>query len=117
MYEFSQMLFLSFDIYSELFVIVIIIIIIIIVIAKTTIFERQLSLGVPARLLRPTPSVEDQVSVFMPPIDRMSQLYPQTPNSLFVAFYDSQGYDGGILTLLHTGDPQIIAICNVEFKY
>jgi hypothetical protein len=35
--------------------------------------------------------------------DRVAQLYPQAPGSLFVAFYDSQDYGGGILTHLHTG--------------
>jgi hypothetical protein len=38
----------------------------------------------------------------MSPRDRVAQLYPQAPDSHFVAFYDSQGYDGGILTRLHT---------------
>jgi hypothetical protein len=33
---------------------------------------------------------------------RVAQLYPQALGSLFVAFYDSQGYGGGILTLPHT---------------
>jgi hypothetical protein len=37
------------------------------------------------------------------PGDRVAQLYPQAPGSLFVAFYDSQGYGGGILIRLHTG--------------
>jgi hypothetical protein len=32
--------------------------------------------------------------------DRVAQLYPQALGSLFVAFYDSQGYGGGILTRL-----------------
>jgi hypothetical protein len=49
------------------------------------------------------PNVEDQLSVFMPPSDRVAQFYPQAPGSLFVAFYDSAGYGGGILTHLHTG--------------
>jgi hypothetical protein len=39
----------------------------------------------------------------MSPGDRVAQLHPQAPGSLFVAFYDSQGYGGGILTHLHTG--------------
>jgi hypothetical protein len=39
----------------------------------------------------------------MSPSDRVAQIYPQAPGSLFVAFYDSQGYGGGILTRLHTG--------------
>jgi hypothetical protein len=35
--------------------------------------------------LRPTPNLEDQVSVFtMSPSDRVVQLYPQAPDSLFV---------------------------------
>jgi hypothetical protein len=33
----------------------------------------------------------NNVSVFMSPSDRVAQLYPQAPVSLFVAFYDSQG--------------------------
>jgi hypothetical protein len=37
----------------------------------------------------------------MSPSDRVAQLYPQVPSSLFVAFYDSQGYGEGILTGLH----------------
>jgi hypothetical protein len=37
------------------------------------------------------------------PSDTVAQLYPQAPVSLFAAFYDSQGYGGGILTRLHTG--------------
>jgi hypothetical protein len=53
--------------------------------------------------LRQTPNLEDQVSVFMSLCDRVAQLYPQAPGSLFVAFYDSQGYGGVILTRLHTG--------------
>jgi hypothetical protein len=32
----------------------------------------------------------------------MAQLYPQALDSLFVAFYDSQGFGGVIQTLLHT---------------
>jgi hypothetical protein len=39
----------------------------------------------------------------MSPSDRVAQLYPQARGSLFVAFYDSQGYGGGILTHLHKG--------------
>jgi hypothetical protein len=54
--------------------------------------------------LRPTRNLEDQASVFMSPSDRLVQLYYQALGSLFVAFYDSQGYGGGILTRLHTWD-------------
>jgi hypothetical protein len=38
----------------------------------------------------------------MSPTDRVSQVYPQTPGSLFVT-YDSQGYGESILTYLHMG--------------
>jgi hypothetical protein len=38
----------------------------------------------------------------MSPSNRVAQLYYQTLGSLFIASYDSQGYGGGILTLLHT---------------
>jgi hypothetical protein len=38
--------------------------------------------------LRPTPSLKDHVSVFMPPSDRVVQLYRQAPGSLIVVFYD-----------------------------
>jgi hypothetical protein len=40
--------------------------------------------------------------MFMSPSDRVAQLYPQAPGSLYVAVYDSQGYGGGTLTRLHT---------------
>jgi hypothetical protein len=49
------------------------------------------------------PNLQNQVSVFMPPSDRVAQLYPQAPGSLFISFYDSQGYGGDIITRLHTG--------------
>jgi hypothetical protein len=53
--------------------------------------------------LASNPNLEDQVSVFMSPSDRVAQLNPQAPGSLFVTFYDSQGYSGGILTSLYMG--------------
>jgi hypothetical protein len=53
--------------------------------------------------LRPTPNLENQIHVFMSPSDGVARLYPQAPGSLFVAFYDSQGYGGCILTRPHTG--------------
>jgi hypothetical protein len=53
--------------------------------------------------LRLTPTLKDHVPVFVSPSDRVAQLYPHTPGSLFVAFHDSQGYGGGILTRLHKG--------------
>jgi hypothetical protein len=36
--------------------------------------------------------------------DREAQLRPQAPHSVFIAFYDSQGYGTDILTHLITGD-------------
>jgi hypothetical protein len=48
-----------------------------------------------------SPHLEDQVSVFTFLSDRVAQLYPQAL-SLSVSFHDSQGYPGGILTLLYT---------------
>jgi hypothetical protein len=53
--------------------------------------------------LHPTPNLEDQVPVFISPSDKVAQLYPQAPGSLFVAFYVSRGHGGGILTPLHAG--------------
>jgi hypothetical protein len=40
------------------------------------------------------------------------QLYPEAWGYLFVAFYDSQGYGGGILTRLHTESFIDIALLN-----
>jgi hypothetical protein len=39
---------------------------------------------------------ENQISVFISPSDGVAQVYPQAAGSLFVAFYDSQGYGGDI---------------------
>jgi hypothetical protein len=47
--------------------------------------------------------LENQIPVFMSPTDRVTQLHPQAPGSIFVTFYDSQGYGGGTLTRLHMG--------------
>jgi hypothetical protein len=49
------------------------------------------------------PNQESQVPVFISPRNRVAQLYPQALGSLFVTSYGSQGYNGGILTRLHTG--------------
>jgi hypothetical protein len=53
--------------------------------------------------IRDSPNLEGQVSVFISHRNRVAQLYPQTPGSLFVASYDSQGYGGGIRTRFHGG--------------
>jgi hypothetical protein len=63
--------------------------------------------------LRAAPNLEDQVSIFISPTDRVAQLHPQAPGSLSVAFHDSQGYGGGILTHLHTGTNLCIPLRNV----
>jgi hypothetical protein len=47
--------------------------------------------------------MEAQVTVFISSRNRVAQLYPEALGSLFVAFYDSQGYGGGIRPRLHTG--------------
>jgi hypothetical protein len=39
----------------------------------------------------------------MSPNDRVVQLYPQAPGSIFVVLYASQALGGGFLTHLHTG--------------
>jgi hypothetical protein len=53
--------------------------------------------------IRDSPNLDGQVSVFISPRNKVAQLYPQALSSLFVASYDSQGYGGGIRSLLHTG--------------
>jgi hypothetical protein len=42
--------------------------------------------------------MDGQVPVFISPRNRVAQLYSRTLGSLYVAFDDSQGYGGGILT-------------------
>jgi hypothetical protein len=54
-------------------------------------------------LIWDSPNLEGRVPIFISPKNRVAQLYPRALGSLFVASYDSQGYGGGILTLLHTG--------------
>jgi hypothetical protein len=53
--------------------------------------------------IRHSPTLEDQVPVFISPRNRVAQLYPQALGSLFVASYNSQGHGGGIRTRLHMG--------------
>jgi hypothetical protein len=53
--------------------------------------------------LRPNPNLEGQVPVFISPMNRVAQLYPQALSSLFVALYDSQGEGRGIVSHLHEG--------------
>jgi hypothetical protein len=49
-----------------------------------------------------SPNLKGQVPVFICPRNMVAQLYPQALGSLFVASYDSEGYDGGIRNRLHT---------------
>jgi hypothetical protein len=58
-------------------------------------------------IYRPLPNLEGQVPVFISPRNRVAQLYPRALGSLFVFSYDSQGYGGGILNRLHTGQLKI----------
>jgi hypothetical protein len=53
--------------------------------------------------IRDFPNTDGKVPEFIATRNRVAQLYPQAPGSLFVASYDSQVYVGGILTRLHTG--------------
>jgi hypothetical protein len=62
-------------------------------ISKQYIFYRERSSA-----LHPTPNLED-----MFPSDTVVQLYTQVPGYLLVNF-NSQGYDGGIVTHLHAGN-------------
>jgi hypothetical protein len=50
-------------------------------------------------------NLEIQVHVFISPGTKVTRLYPQALGSLFVASYDSQRYDGGILTRFSGGCP------------
>jgi hypothetical protein len=49
------------------------------------------------------PNLEDQVPLFMSSSERVVQLQPQAPDSLFVVFNYQQGSIGDIVTGLHTG--------------
>jgi hypothetical protein len=48
--------------------------------------------------IRDSPNLESQVPVLISLRSRVARLYPQALGSLFVAFYYSQGYGGGIRT-------------------
>jgi hypothetical protein len=52
--------------------------------------------------IRDSPNLEGQIPVFISPRNRVVQFYPAALSSLFIASYDSQVYDGGIRTRLHT---------------
>jgi hypothetical protein len=57
-------------------------------------------------VLAPPPPPGAQVSVFIFPRNRVAQLYHPALGSVSVAFYDSQGYDGGNSNPLpHPGGP------------
>jgi hypothetical protein len=53
--------------------------------------------------IRDSPNLEGQIPVFISPRNRVAQLYPQAPGSIFVASYESQGYGGGIRPRFYTG--------------
>jgi hypothetical protein len=50
----------------------------------------------------------------MSPSDRVAQLYPYPPGSLFIDFYGSQGYGGGILTHMHLWYPDLLVLSNID---
>jgi hypothetical protein len=52
-------------------------------------------------VFHPTPNLENQVSVFMVPRDKLAKTYHQAPGSFFFAFYYPLGYCWGILIRLH----------------
>jgi hypothetical protein len=54
-------------------------------------------------LIRDAPNLEDQVTIFISLSDRVAQLYLQVLGSLFIASFDSQGYNWGVLTRLRMG--------------
>jgi hypothetical protein len=62
---------------------------------KTIIFSQSKVIG-----LASNPQIQDQVPVLISPVT-VVQLYPQALGSLFVTFYNSQGYGADILTCLH----------------
>jgi hypothetical protein len=61
------------------------------------------------------PNLEGQVPVFMSPRNRVAQLFPWALGSLYVVFYDTRGYGGGILTRLHKG-PYLYNLVNYILK-
>jgi hypothetical protein len=58
-----------------------------------------------------SPNLEGQVPVFISPRNRVAQLYPQAPGSLFVASCDSQGYGGATRTRLQKGEELRSKLC------
>jgi hypothetical protein len=53
--------------------------------------------------IRDSPNLEGQVPVFISLRNMVARLYPQALGSLFVNFYESQGYGGSIWNRLHAG--------------
>jgi hypothetical protein len=56
--------------------------------------------------IQDSPNLEDQVPVIISLRNWVARLYAQALGSLFVASYDSQGYNGVIRPHLHTGNNQ-----------
>jgi hypothetical protein len=56
------------------------------------------------------PPTKRNRSLHMSPTDRVAQLYPHATGSLFIAFYERQGYSGGIHTWLQAGNKMYISI-------
>jgi hypothetical protein len=62
--------------------------------------------------IRDSPNLEGQVPIFISPRNGVVHLYPQTPGSLFIASYDSQGYCGGIRVICLGSDLLENTFCN-----
>jgi hypothetical protein len=67
--------------------------------------------------IRDSTHMEYQVPVFIFPRNRVAQLCPQAPGSLFVASYDLQGYAGGIRTRLQAGTLKTKLFPNNIYKF
>jgi hypothetical protein len=91
----------------------------IIIIGKTAVFEPWPSLQYSVKFQLDFTS-SDLATIFFSYTEQGSQpcaqtpnrtirLYPEPPDSLFVTFYDSRGYRGGILTCLHMENLKILA--------
>jgi hypothetical protein len=57
------------------------------------------------------------VSVFVSSRNRVAQLHPEALGSLFVAFYNSQGDGGVILTRLRMRLPSVYDAHNLRINY
>jgi hypothetical protein len=66
--------------------------------------------------IRDSTNLEGQVHIFIFPRKRVAQLYPQALGSLFVAYYDSQGYGANRIqiTTSYTSRCHVLILCYVN---